>query len=315
MTLSAPAWLVLLAVPLVLWLWLRQRRSGVVVSSSMALDGVPPTWRVYLRALPEILRWLALGILALALTAPRLELPEARVLRRGVDVVLLVDVSQSMQARDAAPDRLRAVLAFSRQLIQRRPGDRFGIVLFAGENTLACPITNDHAAVLGRLASVVPVPGEGTAFGTAILGAIKRVPASRRAVIIAFSDGVSNTGTPSPGDAATTAASMNVPIVTVAIGKTGIASFPTEFGLVNVPVEVDEASLQAVAAASRGVFVRAGERGALDAVVKRLQSAEPPPDVETAAVTQWLLPWLVLAAIGLVALELFVSTVLLRRVL
>lgn len=314
MTIAAPAWLAVLVVPLALWLWGRRRPAGVTIASSITVAAVPASWRVRLRRVPEVLRSGALALLALALTAPRLDLPEARVSRRGLDVVLLVDVSQSMQARDAAPDRLRAVLAFSRRLIQQRPGDRFGIVLFAGENTLACPVTTDHAAVLGRLADVVPVPGEGTAFGTAILGAIKRVPSSRRAAIIAFSDGVSNSGTPLPDEAAATAAALNVPIITVAIGRTGIASFPTEFGLVDVPVEVDEASLQAVATRSGGLFVRAGDRGALEAVTGRLRAAEPPPEVETAAVTQWLLPWLALAALVLVALELAVSTFPLRRV-
>lgn len=314
MMIAAPAWLAVIGVPVLLWLWRRRQREGVTIASSLAVASVPGSWRVRLRLLPEILRWTALALTALALTAPRVDLPDARIARRGLDVVLLVDVSQSMQARDAAPDRLRAVLAFSRRLIQQRPGDRFGIVLFAGENTLACPVTTDHAAVLGRLAEVVPVPGEGTAFGTAILGAIKRVPASRRAAIIAFSDGVSNTGTPLPDEAAATAAAMNVPIVTVAIGRTGIAAFPTEFGLVDVPVEVDEASLQAVATRSGGLFVRAGDRGALAAVAERLAAAEPPPEVETAAITQWLLPWLAVGALALVAIELAVATFLLRRV-
>jgi Ca-activated chloride channel family protein len=314
MTLDVPAWLAVLAVPLLAALW-RRRRGPVVVSSASLLDGLPATWRVRLRPLPDVLRWLALAAVALALASPRVELPEALVQRRGVDVLLLVDVSQSMQARDAAPDRLRAVLAFSRRLIDRRPGDRFGVVLFAGANTLACPVTADHRAVVGRLAAVEPVPGEGTAFGTAILGAIKRVPANRRAVIVAFSDGVSNAGTPAPAEAAAVAASVGVPIITVAIGRTGIASFPTEFGLVDVEVEVDEAGLQAVSAASRGVFVRASDRGAVETVARRLQQAEPPPDVEMAAVTQWLTPWLTVLAAALVALELAFAAFALRRVL
>ena len=312
--LAAPMWLAVIGLPLAAEWLLRRRgqRPGAPVASISLVDGLPTTWRVRLRQVPAALRWVAMTAVALTMTSP--SRPHSQAISRfpGLDIVLLVDVSQSMRARDAAPDRLGRAVAFSRQLVQQRSHDRFGVVLFAGENALACPLTSDHAALLARLEAVEAADGAGTALGAAILGALKRLPARDGGVVVVLTDGTTNTGAASPVESARMAAASGVRLITVAVGHSGTAAFPTELGLVDVPLEVDEATLQAMATVSNGIFVNADSSDATASVTRALASIEPRPVVTEIATTASLVPWLVVGTVALLALEVWFSTIWLR---
>jgi Ca-activated chloride channel family protein len=261
-TLANPAWLALLVLPLAGWAIsrARARRRGLTVSSLALFDEIPVTWRARLRGLPTMLRWVALAALGVSLAGPTEEAVEREVVRPGLDVLFLIDVSQSMRAQDGSPDRLGSALRVASRLVPMRPRDRFGILLFAGEHAIACPLTGDHRAVLDRLASIEAAAHDvGTAFGPAIVGGLGRLRAARSAngVLITLTDGTSNAGTPLPADAARMAARDGVAILSVGVGRGGLVPFPTELGVVDVPLGIDEGVLQALAADTRGIFVRA----------------------------------------------------------
>ncbi|MEO5819613.1 MAG: BatA domain-containing protein, partial [Vicinamibacteraceae bacterium] len=135
-----PAWLVLLAAPPVLWLLRRLRRAPLPTVSSLSwFDSVPTTWRVRLRWLPGVFRTLAFVLIVVALAGPERITPAREGVRPGLDVLLLMDVSQSMRARDGTPDRLGSAIALARAVVGIRPRDRIGVLLFAGDHAIACP--------------------------------------------------------------------------------------------------------------------------------------------------------------------------------
>lgn len=314
MTLLAPWWLALGVAPLVVWWWRRGgRATRQTIASATLVEGLPATWRTRLRLLPRTLRWLACALLAVALAQPVLLGTRAVARQPGLDVMLLIDVSQSMMALDGLPDRLGTARAIAEQLVRRRPFDRFGIVLFAGEDTLASPVTSDLRAVLDRLRSIEAVEGTGTALGPALLGAVERMSAREPGALIVLSDGASNTGAVTPGDAARRIAEGRVRVITVGIGRNGTARFPTAFGLIDVPVVIDEAGLQRVASAGRGVYVPADDVArAAGAVTRSLDQIAPVarPVVQNLALP--LAPWLGVAAMVLVAAEMAVALFVLR---
>lgn len=243
--------------------------SPLAVPDLCSLDEVPATWRIRLRWFPAIVRASAIVVLATGLAGWGTPWGETRL--AGLDVFVLIDVSVSMQAQDVAPNRLGAALALARQVIARRPHDRFGVLLFAGDDALACPLTTDHAAVLARLSAVDAGPGTGTAIDTAVLGAVKRLPRERgTAVLLVVTDGISNAGAHSPRQAAMLARRENVRVFAASVGRTGAAPFPTEAGLIDVPTEVDEDGLRGMAEAADGVFVRAGHPDAATILVEGL---------------------------------------------
>lgn len=316
--LAQPAWLALLLLPAAgaAIAWLLRRRRQAKVSSLEWFEGVPATWRVRLRHAPAAARWGALALLAIALAGPMRDLPLREAVRPGLDVLLLIDVSQSMRARDGSPDRLGSALTVARALVRARPRDRIGLLLFAGDHALACPLTNDHDAVLARLAAVVPLESdEGTALGPAIVGAVARLQAARaaRGVIVALTDGTSNAGTPLPADAARLAAAANVRVLTVGVGRDGPVPFPTELGLVDVPLGIDEATLRAAAEAAAGLFVRADAPDSVDALAASLDRVEPREQLVTARRTAAAGAWLGPLAAMLLVVELLLAGIALRR--
>ena len=262
-----------------------------------------------------MLRLLALTGITLAMAGPTQVALQRDVVRPGLDVLFLVDVSQSMRARDGRPDRLGSALQVARTLVPLRPRDRFGVLLFAGEHAIACPLTADHRAVLERLSAIETSTSDvGTALGPAIVGGLGRLRAARTAngVLIALTDGTTNVGTPLPDEAARLAARDRVPIMAVGVGRSGLVPFPTELGVVDVPLGIDENVLQALAATTHGTFVRAGTAGAADVLRAALDRVEPQERVltERRVIPAWR--WLGAAALLVVGLELVLAGAWLR---
>ncbi len=311
-----PGWLLLLAAPPALWLMRRLRRTPLPAVSSLSwFDGVPTTWRVSLRWLPGAFRTLAFVLVVVALAGPERVTPAREGVRPGLDVLLLMDVSQSMRARDGTPDRLGSAIALARDVVEARPRDRIGVLLFAGDHAIACPLTIDHASVIDRLQAItVSESDEGTAIGVAIAGALGRLQTARaaRGAIVIVTDGASNTGTPLPEDAARLAARQGMTVLTVGVGREGLVPFPTELGVVEIPLGIDEPALRRVAAAGGGTFVRARDRQAAAAIAAALDRIEPAERVVTSRRTAPIGAWLGAAASLALIVELAVSWLGLR---
>ena len=318
-TFAHPWWLALLAAPAVVWLFRRWRRGPVPAVSSLAwFEGLPTTWRVRLRWLPSLCRTIACALIAIALAGPERVTPAREAVRPGLDVLLLIDVSQSMRARDGTPDRLGTAIATAQAVVGARPRDRVGVLLFAGDHAIACPLTTDHASVVDRLRAIeVSQSDEGTAIGVAIAGALGRLQTARapRGAIVVLTDGASNTGSPLPEEAARLAQRQGMRVITVGIGRDGLVPFPTELGLVEIPLGIDEPALRRVAAAGGGSFVRATDRQAVAAIATALDRIEPAERIVTSRRTSPIGAWLGAAAAVAVFLELAISRLWLRDLL
>ena len=242
----------LLAAPPLLWLVRRcagAPRAGGVVADVVRrrADDLARPPALAARRLPDRSPSCSSSI---ALAGPERITPAREGVRPGLDVLLLLDVSQSMRARDGTPDRLGSAIALSQAVVKARPRDRIGVLLFAGDHAIACPLTIDHASVVDRLQTItVSESDEGTAIGVAITGALGRLQTARaaRGAIVVVTDGASNTGSPLPEEAARLAARQGMTVLTVGVGRDGLVPFPTELGVVEIPLGIDEPALRRVA--------------------------------------------------------------------
>jgi Ca-activated chloride channel family protein len=320
---SSPAWLAGLVVPAVLGVarWRRRgdRRRHAVGAHATALFGeLPRTWRERCRWLPDALRLAGLACAILALAGP-LVWRSSRDARGGADVMLLIDVSSSMQALDFEPDRLGAARVFAERLVERRPDDRIGLMTFASRTTLRCPLTRDREAVRAAIRDLVPgaeLLGEGTALGAATLSAVERLAngVAGDRMLIVLSDGKSIGESVPTEDAAAVAAARQVRIHTIGIGSGGAVPYPTEFGRVEVVLPLDEAVLIAMAERSRGRYFRAPDEAALRAVSDAIDELESPAPVEVVEPRLFSVapPWM-LAALACALLEAVLAATVLRR--
>lgn len=321
---STPAWLGALAAPAVLagLRWWRSRRAAgraaVGVHASSLFGELPRTWRERARWVPDALRLAALACVIVALAGP-MAWRTARQSQGGADVMLLIDVSDSMQALDFEPDRLGAARAFAEQLVERRPDDRIGLMTFASRTTLRCPLTRDREALRAAIRDLTPgaeLLGEGTALGAATLDAVERLAsgAAGDRMLIVLSDGKSIRESVPTDDAAAVAASRQVRIHTIGIGSGAAVPYPTEFGRVEVVLPLDEAVLTAMAMRSGGRYFRAPDEAALRAVSDAIDELESPAPVEVieprlfSVVRAW-----VLGAMACVVLEALLAATVLRR--
>lgn len=250
-----PLWLLLLVVLVPPIAWWRRRVAVRHVASAVLVSELPPSWRVRLRQLPVWLRALSLSAIAAALTSPVCTRETS--VPAGLDMMLLVDVSQSMRGRDLTPDRLGAALNIAAAAIDARPDDRIGLMLFAGDHALVCPLTTDHAALKSRLLDVRTTTGNGTAIGPALLAGLERLNDRRSGVLVVLTDGASNIGELTPLDAAGRVAEAAVPLFVVQTGAGGNVPVPTDFGVIEVAMDDDGPRLASMAARTGGRLVDA----------------------------------------------------------
>lgn len=252
MQFASPYFLWLLAViPLVVvyYVW-RTRQGGASIQVS-TIDGVaeaPRTVRYYLRHLPFALRCAAVALLIVALARPQSVDEGSTSNTEGIDIVLAIDISTSMLAQDLQPDRIQAAKQVAGNFITDRPGDRIGLVAFAGEAFTQSPLTTDQGTLqtlLGRLRS--GVVEDGTAIGNGLATAINRLRESnaKSKVIILLTDGENNRGEIAPLTAAEIARDQGIRVYTIGVGTRGTAPYPTVdfFGnptVVQAKVQIDE---------------------------------------------------------------------------
>ncbi|OGR33926.1 MAG: hypothetical protein A2005_08955 [Desulfuromonadales bacterium GWC2_61_20] len=315
----------LLLLPLALLPLLPRRRPALLVSSLAPLDPLPPTWRTRLCAIEPYLAALTLVLVVVALGAPVQQERSRSTVREGVDLMLALDVSASLAARDIVPDRITAARNAAADFLERRSGDRVGVVLFAGVPTLLAPPLLDKGPVLARLRQVEVDPsGSGTALGDGLAAALDRLknsPATSRAVIL-FTDGSSNRGRLAPLAAARAAAALGIRVYTIGFGSAAGAEIP--FGAAGAPARhadgtllrgaLEEEPLREMARISGGRYFRADSDAALRAVYTQIDALEKSPlEVRETVAETPLAPKLLAIAAVLLTLELLLFRAWLRR--
>lgn len=224
---------------------------------------------------------LAIVLLVVALARPQSSNSWQTYTSEGIDIVLALDVSGSMLARDFTPDRLEAAKEVATKFILERPQDKIGLVIFAGESFTQCPLTTDQAVLVNLLRDVKSgMIEDGTAIGLGLANAVNRLKDSpaKSKVVILLTDGVNNRGAVAPATAAELAKTYGIRVYTIGVGTYGEAPYPvpTPFGvqLQNVPVEIDEEVLQQIAALTGGKYFRATDNDKLKQIYQEIDQLE-----------------------------------------
>ena len=293
------------------------------ISSVAGVLKAPRTVRYYLRHAPFVLRMAALATLVVALARPQSAEQNTRTNTDGIDIMLALDVSGSMLARDFRPDRLEAAKEVAGSFISDRYGDRIGLVVFAGEAFTQSPLTADQSTLLTLLGRVRSgLIEDGTAIGNGLATAINRLRESdaKSKVIILLTDGVNNRGEIAPVMAAEIAKEQGIRVYTIGVGSRGTAPTPAidMFGnmtFVQAKVEIDEKTLQEIADATGGRYFRATDNEKLRAIYDEINRLEK-SKVEVADFTTYTEEYLrwVLAALALLAAEFLIRTLILKRI-
>ena len=274
----------LLVIPLLVahYIW-RQGKANAPVKLSTAgffADG-RKTFRHYLRHVLFAMRMAALAMVTVVIARPQNVDRWQSSTTEGIDIVMALDVSGSMLARDFSPDRLEASKNVATEFISGRPYDRIGLTVFSGESFTQCPLTTDHAVLINLLRDVKSgIIEDGTAIGVGLATAINRIKDSDAIskVIILLTDGVNNRGSIDPMTAAEIAKTFGIRVYTIGVGSRGYADYPvqTPFGTryQKMEVEIDEALLQQIAELTGGHYFRAVDNTSLQQVYGEIDKLE-----------------------------------------
>ena len=263
------------------YLELAQRHPHLRVSTSVPWLVKKTTVTSSLRHIPFVLRTIALILIVIAIARPRISEVIEKIDAEGIDIVLAMDVSTSMLARDFTPDRISASKDIAIEFIAQRPTDRMGIVVFAGESYTQCPLTTDRAALINMMKEVeTGLIDDGTAIGNGLATAIARMKDSdaKSRVVILLTDGVNNSGEMSPQMAVEIAKTYGIRVYTIGVGREGMAPYPvmTPWGveIQNLEVEIDEGLLKEIADATGGRYFRANDNTKLAEIYGEINKME-----------------------------------------
>lgn len=240
----------------------------------------------YLRLIPTGFFLLALIMIVIALGRPQRSNERVEQFTEGIDIVLVMDISESMDLQDFTPNRLEAAKSTAVDFINGRFGDRIGMVVFAGEAYSLAPLTNDYQLLTDLIEDISfnMMEAKGTAIGSAIASATNRMKESESAskVLILLSDGESNAGNVDPLFAAELASALDIKIYTIAVGKDGMVPYGTDFFGRPQMVEsyLDETTLREIAKIGNGEFFRASDGGTLNSIFERIDTLEKAEVIE-----------------------------------
>jgi Ca-activated chloride channel family protein len=318
-------WLLLILPLLLLWFfWKRKQQTAVLKISSLKGFDTSKNWLAKLRPLLFVLRLIALALIIVAMARPRTVDESTRIkTTKGIDIVIAIDVSASMLARDLKPNRLEALKTVASRFIQARPNDRLGLVEYAGESYTKTPLTSDKNIVLSSLKSIkynTTITG-GTAIGMGLATSVNRLKESRAKgkVIILLTDGVNNSGFIDPKIASELAVEFGIKVYTIGIGSNGMALSPIgilpngSFQYGNIQVEIDEDLLKQIAETTGGKYFRASSNNKLEQIYEEINKLEKTEIEETKYKSyDELFRPLVLAAFGLLLFELLLRYTVFR---
>lgn len=275
--------LLVLLIPMIVWYVFREKRShaDLQFSSLQAFKTMKHAGRVWIRHLLFVLRLLAIVFLVTALARPQASNSWETYSSEGIDIMLALDISGSMLARDFQPDRLEAAKEVATKFIQEREHDRIGLVVFAGESFTQCPLTTDRAVLINLMNDVKSgMIEDGTAIGLGLANAVNRLKDSpgKSKVVILLTDGVNNRGAIAPATAAELAINYGIRVYTIGVGTLGEAPYPmqTPFGVQmrNMPVEIDEEVLKQIATLTGGQYFRATDNNKLAQIYNEIDKLE-----------------------------------------
>ena len=317
-------WLLVVPALLVLhyiYLELAQRHPHLRVSTSIPWLVKKTTLASSIRHIPFVLRILALSLIVVAIARPRSSEVIEKIDAEGIDIVLAMDVSTSMLARDFTPDRISASKDIAIEFITQRPTDRMGIVVFAGESYTQCPLTTDRAALINMMKEVeTGLIDDGTAIGNGLATAIARMKDSdaKSRVVILLTDGVNNSGEVSPQMAVEIAKTYGIRVYTIGVGREGMAPYPvmTPWGVEvrNLEVEIDEDLLKQIADETGGRYFRANDNTKLAEIYDEINQMEKArTTVDSFPIYKELFGKYALLALLLILAELVLNWFVIRR--
>ena len=329
MQFANPGYLFLLIslIPAIAWyVWKQsEAQASLQVSSTSAFQKLPRSWKEYLRHVNFALLCGAAAMTIVALARPQSSDSWSQSNTEGIDIVLSLDVSNSMHFEDFRPDRLEASKEVASRFVAGRPNDNIGLVLFGSESYTMCPMTSDHAVVSNMINSVTfdLIDGGSTAIGDGLVTAVNRIRSgqAKSKVIILLTDGSNNSGDVSPKDAAQVAHTMGVRLYTIGVGSKG--EFETTVGYdpfgrpvrQKVKADIDEETLKTMAQFTGGRYFRATNKNSLSEIFDEIDKMEKTKMSvrEFSRKEEEFLPF-ALAAIALLLLHVILRNTVLRNI-
>lgn len=289
MHLESPFFLFLFAILPLLFVYLRWQRSNapaIRIGEIQHVREIPRSLSIRLLPSLKILRFVVISLLIIALARPQLSQSQERRFTEGIDIILALDISESMRAEDAKDaNRLETAKSVIRDFLRHRESDRIGLVVFSGESYTLCPLTLDYTVLIELLDGVEVALGgqlkDGTAIGDAIATTTHRLRVSetKNRIVILLTDGENNSGSIDPGTAASLAQSLEIKVYTIGMGKEGGALIPyedTTFGkrYREVKTYLDEGTLKLIANVTGGRYFRATDVQSLRHVYTEIDQLE-----------------------------------------
>ena len=319
-------WLFLIYIPLIYWYIKKYKKaeSSVQISTIEAFSKLPTSYKVYLKHSLFVLRMLAIGCLIIILCRPQTHDSWESSKTEGTDIVLALDVSTSMLARDFNPDRFEAAKEVASQFVTGRESDNIGIVIFSGESFTLVPMTTDKSVLVNYINEIkMGMLQDGTAIGDGLATAINRIKngKAKSKSIILLTDGSNNTGVVAPLTAAEIAQKFGIKVYTIGVGTMGTAEFPVGinvYGKVEyqtLPVVIDEATLKSISEKTGGKYFRATNKHVLKEIFAEIDKLEKTElDIRKFNQTEDdYMPWAILLLV-LFLLEIVLRHTLLRNI-
>jgi len=276
-------YLLLGLIPMIVWYILRQKKSkaSIQISTLESLKKAPLTWKHALRHAAFVLQMMVLALIIVCLARPQSSDSWQNQTIEGIDIMIALDMSSSMLARDFQPDRLGAAKSVAVEFISGRQYDRIGLVVFSAESFTQCPLTTDRAVLINLFQNLQPgLLEDGTAIGLGLANAVSRLKDSeaKSRVVILLTDGENNRGEIAPITAAEIAKTFGIRVYTIGVGTVGTAPYPvqTPFGtqLRDIEVKIDEKTLQEIATITDGRYFRATNNKTLIEIYKEIDRLE-----------------------------------------
>ncbi len=295
--------------------------AEMTMSSLSGFEKIKPSFKQHLRHLLIVLRLIVLSFLILVLMRPQSRSSFKDVKTEGIDIVIALDISSSMLAKDFKPNRLEAAEELAIKFIDSRPNDRIGLVIFSGESFTQCPLTSDHAVIKNLFSGIkLGMLADGTAIGNGLATSVSRIKDSKAKskVVILLTDGVNNQGSVAPITAAEIAKAYGIRVYTIGLGTTGKAlsfagiypdgSYAYEY----MDVVIDEKTMTQIADMTGGKYFRATDNDKLKEVYKEIDRLEKTifEEKNYTNKSEHFLPFAIMAAILLIAEFLLKNTIL-----